>query len=445
VVFPFIIDTRAPIAAILLVCLAQPAWSQQALSLERIFDPARRVDFDGSPPRGLEWVDDQHFLQPSNGTTSGPPLKVDAVSGLSQPLFDAEAMEAALAEMPGIGTTDARRLARQPLNLMNTERTATVFDFANDLYHYEFGTARVVRLTRTPEPEEEVSFSPNGQMVAFVRSHDLHIVDVDRRREHALTADGGDTIRNGLLNWVYQEEIYGRGNFRGYWWSPDSSRIAFLRLDDSMVSNFTIVDHIDYHPAVEEWAYPKAGDPNPTVQLGIVRSAGGNTTWVNLEPYTMAQPLVVDVGWTPDSRQVTLQLQDREQTWLDLHVADVESGRPTRLLRETTNAWVSPTGPPRWLGDGTFLWLSERSGWKHLYHYESDGTLIRQVTDGEWELRELHGVDESQGWIYWSGTERSHVGGDVYRVRLDGSSLTRLSTATRATSTRGAPCRPRPR
>ena len=418
---------RVPIATVLLVWFAQPAWSQQALTLEAIFDPVLRIDFDGSPPRGLEWIDEERYLQPAADVVAGDPMTVNAVSGQIEPLFDVAIMETALADMPGIGATDAARLARRHPRLMNPDRTAMVFHFSNDLFYYEFGDTRVVRLTRTPEPEEEVSFSPDGRLVAFVRGHDLHIVDADHRRELALTADGSETIQNGLLNWVYQEEIYGRGNFRGYWWSPDSSRIAFLRLDDSHVPSFTIIDHLAYQPDVEEWSYPKAGDPNPTVRLGIVRSAGGATTWVDLESYAPIQPLIVDVGWTPDSRRVVLQVQDREQTWLDLQVADAESGRPTRVLRESTDAWVNVNGPARWLSDGTFLWLSERSGWKHLYHYRADGTLIRQVTDGNWELRQLHGIDEDEGWIYWSGTERNHIGSDIYRVSLDGSSLTRLS------------------
>ena len=428
-VFLFSAHARVSIAVVLFVCLAQPVWSQQQqeLTLDDIFDPVRRVDFDGDPPQDLEWLDDQYYLQPADHSTSSHLMNVDAVSGQSTPLFDTGMLEAALVDVPGIDATDARDLARRHPDLMNADRTAVVLDFANDLYYYKLGGTRVVRLTRTPEPEDEVSFSPDGQLVAFVRSHDLHVVDVDHRREHPLTVDGSETVRNGLLNWVYQEEIYGRGNFRGYWWSPDSARIVFLQLDDSQVPTFTIVDHIAYHPDVEEWSYPKAGDPNPTVRLGIVRSAGGPTTWVDLESYNQTQPLVVAVGWAPDSRRIVLQLQNREQTWLDLNVADVETGHPTRLLRETTDAWVNVTGPPRWLGDGTFLWLSERTGWKHLYHYQDDGTLIRQVTDGEWEVRELHGVDEGHGWIYWSGTERSHIGSDVYRVRLDGSSLTRLS------------------
>ena len=405
---------------------ATPASAQQReLTVTDIFDPARRVDFDGNPPRGLEWLDDRHYLQPAGH--GGPPLKVDAESGAGEPLFDAAALETALAGVPGISAAQAGRLARSRSNLLNGSRTALVIDFDNDLYYHELGGPRVTRLTRTPEAEEEVSFSPDGRLVAFVRDHDLHVVGVDQPRERALTTDGNEVVRNGVLDWVYQEEIYGRGNFRGYWWSPDSTRIAFLRLDGSEVPEFTIVDHIEYHPEVEKWSYPKAGDPNPVVRLGIAGAAGGGAAWVDLDGYAASRPLIVSVGWTPDGGRVVFQVQDREQTWLDLNVADPESGRPTKLLRETTEAWVNVNGPPLWLADGSFLWLSERSGWKHLYHYQADGTLVRQVTSGEWEVRRVHGVNEPAGWIYWSGTERNPIGSDAYRVRLDGSGLERLT------------------
>ena len=415
------IAAAACLAATIMPADAQP----RGLTVADIFDPARRVDFDGDPPRGLEWLDDRHYLQPAGH--GDPPLKMEAESGAGEPLFDAAALETAIAGVPGISEAQAGRLARSRSHLLNASRTALVFDFDNDLYYHELGGSQVTRLTRTPEAEAEVSFSPDGGRVAFVRDHNLHVVGVDGPHERALTADGNDVVRNGVLDWVYQEEIYGRGNFRGYWWSPDSARIAFLRLDGSAVPAFTIVDHIEYHPEVEEWSYPKAGDPNPVVRLGIADAGGGDAAWVDLDAYDGSQPLIVSVGWTPDGGRVVYQVQDREQTWLDLNVADPESGRPTTLLRETTEAWVNVNGPPRWLADGSFLWLSERAGWKHLYHYRADGTLVRQITSGEWEVRRVHGVDEGMGWIYWSGTERSPIGSDAYRVRLDGSGLERLT------------------
>ena len=396
------------------------------LTLDEIFGPERIVDFGGSLPQIVTWIDDERYLE--RDTPSDPLLMVTAPTGAREPFLDASKMEAALTRIPGLSDDDARQLSRRAVHQVNPSQTAVVVDHASDLYYYQIATDEASRLTRSPEPETEVSFSPDGAFLAFVRDHDLHVVDIVHRREYALTTDGSAKVRNGLLDWVYQEEIYGRGDFKGYWWSPDSTQVAYLQLTDIEVPAFTIIDHIAYHPEVETWDYPKAGDPNPEVQLGVVSSLGGDTDWIDLVQYAPSEPLVVSVGWSPDGREVVFQIQDREQTWLDLNVAR-PGGETTRLLRETTEAWVNVNGPPTWLKDGSFLWLSERSGWRHLYHLGRDGTVVSQVTDGSWEVRELHGVDEKGGWVYFSGTERSPVGSDVYRVRLDGSGLSRLSAA----------------
>src|SRR5262249_33812172 len=140
--------------------------------------------------------------------------------------------------------------------------------------------------------------------------------------------------------------------------------------------------------------------------------------------------LIVRVGWTRDSGKVVYEAQNRTQTWLDLNVADA-AGATKTLFRESSRFWISADDAslPVWLKDGGFLWMSDRSGWSHVYRYRSDGTLIAPVTSGKWEVRTLHGVDERAGWMYFSGTERSHIGGDVYRIKLDGSGLKRLSTS----------------
>ena len=406
------------------VCAASVSAQQRSLTIADLYDPAQRINFDGDAPAGLRWLDDEHYLE---RRFDGPAVRVEALTGDRQPLFDAAAFEAAVAELPGLTAGDARRLARRSDHVMDRARSALVFDFADDLYHYDIGAGRAQRLTRTPEAEAEVSLSPDGRLVAFVRGGNLVVVDVEGRSEHPLTTDGGDRIRNGQLDWVYQEEIYGRGNFRGYWWSPDSTRIAYLQLDDRAVPTFTVLDHIPYHPGVEHWEYPKAGDANPVVRLGMVRAAGGPTTWTDLAGYAPSDPLVVNVDWTPDSSHVVFQVQDREQTWLDLILADPDDGSIDKLLRETTEAWVNVNGPPIWLDDGTFLWVSERSGWRHLYRVDGEGELLGAVTTGEWEVRSVHGVDQTGGVVYFSGTERSPIGMDVYRIGLDGSGLRRLS------------------
>ena len=336
-------------------------------------------------------------------------------------------MEAALARLPGITPEQASGLARSGDLVFNPSRTGTLVTIEDDLFFYDFVSASASRLTDAAGSEEEAGFSPDGRLVAFVRGNNLYAVDVSARRERALTNDGGPQILNGKLDWLYQEEIYGRGRFRGYWWSPDSARLAFLQLDERPVPEYTVVDDIPYRPNVEVTDYPKAGDANPLVRLGIARVSGGAPIWVEQGSYVPTDMLIVDVDWAPGSGGLTYQVQNREQTWLDLSVAEAGSGRSRRLLRETTAAWVNVNGSPIWLKDGSFLWFSERSGFKHLYHYRGDGTLVRPVTTGRWDVRSLHGVDEARGLVYFDAGARRHIDTDIYRIGLDGAALTRLS------------------
>ena len=421
---------RAGSACVLAAALAVTLHAQtprRALTVETIFDPATRVNFSGSPATSIEWLDADTYLTTRRTDGGSEWLKVDAVSGRSTPLFDAARMATAIAALPGVTRADAERISMSSALTLNPSRDGALFQLADDLYFYDFGTARASRLTSTPGREDEATFSPDGRHVAFVRANNLMVVDVASAHETGLTTDGSPQILNGVLDWLYQEELYGRGRFRGYWWSPDSSRIAFLQLDERRVPAYMITDHLPYRPELEVAPYPKAGDPNPIARLGLSRISGGNPDWVDLSSYADAEPLIVNVDWTPAASEVVFQIQDREQTWLDLNIADASSGRARRVLRETTKAWVNENGNPAWLKDGSFLWFSERSGFKHLYHYAKDGTLLRQVTTGRWDVRTLYGVDEANGLVYFPSSERSAIGTDIYRIGLDGAGLTRLS------------------
>ena len=265
--------------AIILFLAAGPSarGQERLLTIDDIFDPAKRVNFSGNPanPRWLR--DSAHYMVVSKDRNAFPRLlRVDAITGKSQPLYDAAKMEAAFASLPGINKDDAHRLANQTSYQLNPAETGVMINFANDLFYYEFGSERAIRLTSNPEEELGESFSPDGRMVSFIRANNLYVEDLSmQRRERALTRDGNEKILNGRLDWVYQEELYGRGNFGAYWWSPDSTRIAFLRLDEHPVPEFPVVDHIPLDQNLEMTPYPKAGDPNPIVKLGVVNSAGG--------------------------------------------------------------------------------------------------------------------------------------------------------------------------
>lgn len=409
----------------------QPKPTIRELTLENIFDPKAKVSFAGTPQFGFHWLDDKTFAWPR--TEDGKVVEqavIETESGNKRVLFNVAKLEAAATKIAGVSSEEAAGFAKQRSWNVSPNKKSALLTIGNDVYLYTFDSDSMTRLTSSPGEKEEVMFSPDGRFVSFVRENNIYAVEVATQRERQLTTDGNANLQNGILDWVYQEEVYGRGNFRAYWWSPDSTRIAYLQLDERPVRHFAVVDHIPYQQNVESELYPKAGAPNPIAKLFTVSITGTAPKEVSTESYSGADFLIVLVDWSPDSSKVVYQIQNREQTWLDLDAADVRGGgAPKTLLRETTKAWVDITGQPVWLKDGSFLWLSERTGFKHLYHYAADGKLIRQITNGPWEVRTVHGVDPANDWIYFSGTERSVLGTDIYRVHLNGSGLKRLSEA----------------
>jgi dipeptidyl-peptidase 4 len=416
--------------------------AKKALDLEALYSPdaAKRVNFMGAPQTNLGWLDATHFLVRSK---EGGLVSVEARSGRTSPWIDAAKMQAAFAKLPGFSTEDAAAVAHGCPELdpqasrfafgcelrfaLSADHKAAVINTADDLFYYRFGDDAATRLTHDPQAEELEEFSPDGRFVSFVRDGNLAVVEVATGRERALTTDGGAKLFNGKLDWVYQEEIYGRGDFRGYWWSPDSHRIAFLRLDESPVLPYTVVDHVPLHPVLEVTPYPLAGDPNPIVSLGVVPAVGGETVWVDLERYRTSDPLVVGVGWTPDSAKVVAQVQDREQTWLDLDLADPGSGAVSTLFRDRSQAFIESGEHPWYLADGSFLWPTMRSGWKHVYHYAADGKQLAELTPGEWEIQDLLGVDEAHGVFYVTSNRDVAPESQLFRIGLDGSGPTRIS------------------
>jgi len=412
--------------ALALLLLALPLFAQKkAITYEAIYDPVAKVNFNGTVMGGIEWIDDSTFLWAKRDDEKFVEWRVyDVTTGKESALFDRAKLQAALVGT-GLSADLAKDAAASQSVTFDAKKSAIVLDIADDLYVYSFARNTATRLTSAPGEEENPAFSPDGQKVAFIRAADLYVVDL-AGHERRLTTGGSATILNGKLDYVYQEEVYGRGQWASFWWSPDSSRIAFLQLDETPVPDVTITDHIPYHMKQETFPYPKAGDPNPRVKLFVAGASGGTPKEMDTERYTSSEFLIVNVGWNRDGSALTYQVQNREQTWLDLISASPSDGKGQTLIHETTIAWVDPIDNPEWLDDGSFLWQSERSGFRHLYHYKSDGTLDRQVTTGDWEVRNLHGAGKT--YIYFSGSERSVRDLDVYRVKLDGSGLERLST-----------------
>ncbi|RPI21058.1 MAG: S9 family peptidase, partial [Acidobacteria bacterium] len=191
---------------------------------------------------------------------------------------------------------------------------------------------------------------------------------------------------------------------------------------------FPVVVMTEVDPTLEQEYYPQSGDPNPKARLGVVAIQNAEIQWVEQGKYRPEDEiLIVRVTWTPDSRAVIYQVQNREQTWLDLNSFEPARKAVRNLLRETSKAWVDVLGLPVWLPDGSFLWQSDRSGRTHVYHHAPDGKLLNAVTSGDWRVSNLYGVDPRNGWVYFAAYRENAVDQHLYRVRLDGRDLNRLT------------------
>jgi dipeptidyl-peptidase-4 len=396
------------------------------ITFETIYDPNDKVDFGGSPVSGLTWLKDgEHYLQVRDDRY----YKVHAESGRSVLFFDPNELAKGLSSLPTIDEKTAGSISKRTRLKMNPDRTAVLIDHENDLYYCTLDGKTAVRLTSTPEQEELSSFDPNGKFVAFIRDKNLYVVDIATQTERALTTDGSELVSNGKADWVYYEEIFGR-KWKAYWWSPDSSAIVFMQFDDKPVHEFTVVNNTGKNQEVEETPYPRAGEPNPHVRVGIVTTAGGPVRWVEMDNYLEGTYLVTAAGWTPDSEKIFFYVQDRTQTWLDFDTVPKRAGQAACLFRDKTKAWIDVLDDPKFLSDGSFLFFSERTGFKHLYLYDKDGKLKHAVTKGKWEARRLEHVDEKNDLIYVTGTRDSQIAENLYQVKLEGGEIKRLTKAT---------------
>ena len=268
--------------------------------------------------------------------------------------------------------------------------------------------------------------SPDGSVVAFVRDAELHVASVDGGEILQITHGARGTGKtHGLAEYIAQEEM---GQLSGFWWSKDGSHIAFKEVDESHIPIYRIVHQGsgDMGPSTrEDHRYPFAGQPNARVRLGIVSTSSHDTVWMDLgdnEDIYLAR-----VTWMPDG-SLCAQIENREQTGLDLVRFDISTGVRATLLTETSDVWINLQDMFRPLDDGGFVWASERSGFMHLYLYDANGNLVRQLTNGEWVVDSLEGVNQKARVAYFTGTAGGPTERHLYRVSLDGGSVERITS-----------------
>ncbi|MBS4063392.1 MAG: DPP IV N-terminal domain-containing protein [Chitinophagaceae bacterium] len=285
------------------------------------------------------------------------------------------------------------------------------------------------RLTNNKDFEKNPTLSPDNQYVAFTRNNNLYTINLASKKETQLTFDGTDVILNGYASWVYYEEILGRASrYKSFWWSPDSKKIAYMRMDERMVPMFPIYSEEGQHGFIEQTRYPKAGDKNPEVKVGVVNADGGNTVWADFnekDDQYFGLPY-----WKPNGSALWIQWAPRSQDNLKIYEMNLTDGSKKEVYDEKQKTWVTLEGNSRisFLKNGKqFILESDASGWDHLYLHDMTGKRINAITSGNYRVTAVNLVDEKNQIVYFTCRKDNSARYDLYKVKFDGTGLTRLS------------------
>lgn len=296
-------------------------------------------------------------------------------------------------------------------------------------YIYDLKSKKLQKLTEGGAKQSYATFSPQGSKVAFVRENDLFYVDLEKNEEIRITDDGKwNHIINGFADWVYEEEF---SMSRAFWWAPDGEKIAYIRFDESEVKEFNMQTWGSLYPEDYKFKYPKAGESNSVVSVNLYRLADGKKLAADIGRET--DIYIPRLYWMPDSKQLSIIRMNRLQNKLEILHADVQSGKTNVVLTEESKTYVdiNYTDDLTYLADGkTFIRTSEKDGYKHIYHHKLDGSLIRQITSGSWEVLSFLGIDEKSKTIYYSSAEDSPLERHLYSIKLNGKGKTKLSKTT---------------
>lgn len=310
---------------------------------------------------------------------------------------------------------------------------ALLLPIRGTLYLYDLTNNQVRQLTDGAIAATDARFSPQGNFVSYVHDYDLYVIALHTGLTYRVTQRQSATEQYATAEFVAQEEMK---RMTGYWWSPDESTLALTRIDLSPVAMQRRVDVYGDRTELVEQHYPAAGTNNVAIDLGWLRIAevmrepkdddehadqAPKIHWLQLMQ-RHEQGYLARVKWLPDSQSISYQWQNRSQNKLTLWQYPLVQGEPRLLIEETSTTWVNLHDDLHFMNDSRhFIWASERSGYKHLYLYRTDGSLIRQLTSGDWMIDHLNFVDEITGVIYFSGRRQSPLERHLYRASLNTS------------------------
>jgi dipeptidyl-peptidase-4 len=359
---------------------------------------------------------------------------MDAATGERKVLVAAETMKAVTQpekqqtiQATGLGRVNAESYMWAP------DGQAILFAGSNNLVLLELATMKPKVIVTGEQDVEDPKFSPDGKWISFVRDSNLWVANIASGETKELTTGGSEEILKGKLDWVYPEEL---STSTAYWWSPDSTKIAYYEMDERPVTRYPIMDMSSVTGALQYTRFPQAGEANPIVRVGVVPVTGGETKWMDTGSNT--DIYLARVNWLPDSRRIAIQRLNRAQDKLELLFADAASGASRSIVTQSDKYWINISDDLYFFSDGKrFLWSSERTGFRHYYIYDLSGKELEQVTSGDWGLNGTGAfgpgtashpqVDEAHNCIYFISNKDSVVETQVYRVSLRDKSVTRIT------------------
>ena len=398
------------------------------LTLARIFTDE---EFKEEKAESIRWskLNASYFTldKPKEGKAGKDLVRNEAASGKKTVLASAQSFIPAGGKKPlSIDSFEFSKDESKVLLFANTKKVWRK-NTRGDYWLMELATKKLTKIGGDAAPATLMfaKFSPDGTRVAYVQKNNLHVQNLADLKITTLTSDGSNTLINGTADWVNEEELSLRDCYR---WSPDGTRIVFWQFDTKDVKRFSMVNQTEgSYQRFTTFPYPKAGEKNSATRLGVVSAESGAVKWLQI-PGDPREHYLPHAEWTPDGKAVLFQQFNRLQNTNRVMRADPATGETAPVLTETDKAWVENKNSIHWIGDD-FLWLSERSGWRHAYRASLDGKLT-PITSGEFDVIDVAHVDAKGGWLYYLASPENATQRYLYRVKLAGGAPERLSPAT---------------
>jgi len=413
----------------LLLLLLLAAWIVEPIQAQKKELQFQQLFDDTFSPNGIHnvnWMrDGQYYTSLKRVKGDIEVRKYDILSGDYEVLVTSSDLQVPGRERPII-IQDYQFSADESKLLIKTDMEQIWRRSTREHYFvYNFKTEETKKLSASTQKKQYAQLAPTGGKAAYVQDNDLYWVDLSTGKETPVTTDGEyNKIINGASDWVYEEEF---GFAKAWYWSPDGQKIAFYRFDESEVREYFLTDWGDLYPGLTRFKYPKAGERNSTVKIGVYNLVEDKTVWIDI--HAENDQYIPRINWTEDPNLLAIRRMNRHQDKRELLLANATTGDTEIIKTETSDAWIDVHDDLQFLDNGKqFITTSEESGYNHIYLYNIEGELVRQVTHGDWEVTNYLGYKRAENRIYYVSTQNSPLERHLYSIKLDGSDKKKLTT-----------------